>query len=129
MLCKGENWGSTRRSQEFVIPMVWRCSGELFGVKSHRSPSFCVWYGDNSEKSWCPCKIYCLQFRRRKWLRQFHARLEKCVLSAGETHAHKIPRLRGGGYFVFFLGGGSADFIFMGARIFLNNGWRLEFVC
>ena len=36
-------------------------------------------------------------------------------------HAHKIPRLRGGGYFGFFLGGGSADFIFMGARIFLNN--------
>ena len=42
--------------------------------------------------------------------------LEKCVLSAGKkTHVHKIPRLRG----VFWvLGGGSADFIFMGARIF-----------
>ena len=36
----------------------------------------------------------------------------------------KIPRFRGGGYFGFFLGGGggSADFIFMGARIFLNQG-------
>ena len=31
-----------------------------------------------------------------------------------ETHVHKIPRFRGG-----FGGGGSADFIFMGARIFL----------
>ena len=34
-------------------------------------------------------------------------------------HAHKIPCFRGGGYFGFFLGGGSADFIFMDARIFL----------
>ena len=31
-------------------------------------------------------------------------------------HAHKIPRFRGGG--VFWLFGGGADFIFMGARIF-----------
>ena len=37
-----------------------------------------------------------------------------------KTHAHKIPRFRGG-YFGFF-GGGSADFIFMGARIFLKLG-------
>ena len=45
---------------------------------------------------------------------------KKCVLSAGlekmrsfcrSTHVHKIPR---------FGGGGSADFMFMGARIFLN---------
>ena len=42
----------------------------------------------------------------------------KCVLSAGKTHVHKIPRFRGGGY--FGSGGGSADFIFMGARIFLT---------
>ena len=34
-------------------------------------------------------------------------------------HVHKIPRL-GGGCFGFG-GGGSADFIFMGAGIFLNN--------
>ena len=32
----------------------------------------------------------------------------------------KIPRFRGGGVFWVF-GGGSADFIFMGARIFLEN--------
>ena len=32
---------------------------------------------------------------------------------------HKIPRFRGEGYFGFGRGGGSADFIFMGARIFL----------
>ena len=54
-------------------------------------------------------------------MRQFYGRLEKCVLSAGKTHVHKIPRLRGGVVFwVFFWGGGGADFIFMGARIFLN---------
>ena len=52
-------------------------------------------------------------------MRQFYGHLEKCVLSAGKTHVHKIPRFRGGGYFGF--GGGSADFIFMGARIFLTK--------
>ena len=35
-------------------------------------------------------------------------------------HVHKIPRFRGGGYFGFWRGGGSADFIFMGAGIFLT---------
>ena len=36
-------------------------------------------------------------------------------------HAHKIPRFRGGGgYFGLWGGGGSADFIFLGAGIFLN---------
>ena len=44
---------------------------------------------------------------------------KKCVLSAGKTHVRKIPRFGGGGYFGF---GGSADFIFMGARIFLRKG-------
>ena len=34
-------------------------------------------------------------------------------------HVHKIPRFGGGGVF-WFCGGGSADFIFMGARIFLK---------
>ena len=40
-----------------------------------------------------------------------------CVLSAGNLHVHTIPRFRGG-YFGFG-GGGSADFIFMGAGISL----------
>ena len=35
-------------------------------------------------------------------------------------HVHKLPRFRGGG-FGFWGGGGSADFIFMGAGIFLNH--------
>ena len=38
---------------------------------------------------------------------------KKCVLSAGKTMSVKFPFFGGG------LGGGSADFIFMGARIFL----------
>ena len=44
-----------------------------------------------------------------------------------KTHGHKIPRFRGGGYFGFWGGGGgSADFIFLGARIFLSSGcWKL----
>ena len=36
-----------------------------------------------------------------------------------KTYVHKIPRFRGGGIF-WVWGGGSADFIFMGAGIFLN---------
>ena len=42
-----------------------------------------------------------------------------------QNHVHKIPRFRGGGVFWVFGGGGggeSADFIFMGARIFLIQG-------
>ena len=46
---------------------------------------------------------------------------KKCALSAGKTHVHKVPRFGGGGVIWVFLGGGSADFIFMGARIFLNE--------
>ena len=54
-------------------------------------------------------------------MRQFYGRLETCALSAGKAHVHKIPRFRGGGGLGF--GGGSADFIFMGARIFLINAY------
>ena len=55
-------------------------------------------------------------------MRQFYGRLEKCVLSVGKNHVHKIPRFRGGGIWVFFFGGGECRFIFMGARIFLTIG-------
>ena len=59
---------------------------------------------------------------------------KKCALSAGKPQVRKIPRL-GGGYFGFWGGGGSADFIFMGAGIFLQiysifsalKGQKLEF--
>ena len=46
---------------------------------------------------------------------------KKCVLSAGKTMSVKFPFFGGGGVFWGF-GGGSADFIFMGARIFLIVG-------
>ena len=36
-----------------------------------------------------------------------------------KPHVHKIPRFRGGDF--GFWGGGSSDFIFMGAAIFLNT--------
>ena len=51
---------------------------------------------------------------------------KKCVLSAGITHVHKIPPVRGGDGILGFGGGGSADFIFMGARIFLSSCTRLR---
>ena len=47
-------------------------------------------------------------------MRQFYGHLEKCVLSAGKTMSVKLPFFGGGGL-------GSADFIFMGARIFLKS--------
>ena len=50
-------------------------------------------------------------------MRQFYGHLEKCVLSAGKTMSVKFPFFWGG----VWGGGGSADFIFMGARIFLNK--------
>ena len=59
---------------------------------------------------------------------------KNCVLSVGKTHCHKILVLGGGGVWGFGGGGWSADFIFMGARIFLNlartrllkiEGWEL----
>ena len=46
-------------------------------------------------------KMFCLQFWGRKWVHQFYGRLEKCILSAGKTHVHKIPRFFGGGVFVY----------------------------
>ena len=44
---------------------------------------------------------------------------KKSVRSAGKAMSIKFLVLGGGGYFGFW-GGGSADFIFMGARIFLT---------
>ena len=44
-----------------------------------------------------------------------------------KTHVHKIPRFRGGGVFWVWGGwGGSADFVLMGARIFLTK-WSKVF--
>ena len=54
-------------------------------------------------------------------MRQFYGHLEKCVLSAGKTMSIKFFVFGGGGI-LDFGGGGGADYIFMGARIFLKNG-------
>ena len=45
---------------------------------------------------------------------------KKCVHSAGKTMSIKFLVLGGGVFWVLGGGGGSADFIFMGARIFLK---------
>ena len=47
----------------------------------------------------------------------------KCVRSAGKAKSIKFLVLVGGGVF-WGLGGGSADFIFMGARIFFQKKRR-----
>ena len=49
-------------------------------------------------------------------MRQFYGRLEKCVLSAGKTHVHKIPRFGGGG--ILGLGGEGVPILFLWARGF-----------
>ena len=48
----------------------------------------------------------------------FMSAWKNCVLSAGNLHAHKIPRFRGGD-FGFFGGGGR--FYFIGTEIFLKR--------
>ena len=63
-------------------------------------------------------KFVCPQFWGRRWVRQFYGRLEKCVLSAGKTHVHKIPRFREGGVFWVFGGGGGVPILFLWARGF-----------
>ena len=56
----------------------------------------------------------------RKWLRQFYGQVERLRSFGKNTHVHKIPLFRGG-HFGFWGGGArSADFIFVGARIFLT---------
>ena len=64
-------------------------------------------------------KNSCPQFWGRRWLRQFYGHLEKTPSFCRKTYVYKIPRF-GGGVFWVWGGGGSADFIFMGARIFLK---------
>ena len=54
------------------------------------------------------CKIIVRNSGAGNGVRRFYGRLEKCVLSAGTTHVHKITRFRGGGRFYFY---GRADFL------------------
>ena len=53
-------------------------------------------------------------------MRQFYGRPEKMRSLCRKNRVRKIPRFRGGGILGFWGGGGSADFILMGARIFLK---------
>ena len=64
-------------------------------------------------------KVFCSQFRGRKWRRQFYGHLEKLRPFCRKSHVHKIPRFRGGGYFGFFGGGGGGvPILFLWARGF-----------
>ena len=70
-------------------------------------------------------KFVCPQFWGRKWRRQFYGRLEKLRSFCRKTstpvkYLVSFFFLGGGGYLLGFLGGGgSADFVSMGARSFL----------
>ena len=70
-------------------------------------------------------KIVCTQFRRRKWLHQFYGRLEKCVLSAGKSHVHKITGFREG-VFWFCFGGGEVLILFLWAQGSLEEDILVE---
>ena len=67
-------------------------------------------------------KFVCPQLWGRKWLRQFYGRLEKCVLSAGKPHAHKIPRFREGECRFYFYG--REDFSDIYRLLYQAQGWR-----
>ena len=71
--------------------------------------------------------IFCPRFRGRKRLRQFYVRLENAFFLQEKPMPIKFLVWGGGGVFWVFFGGGSADFIFMGARIFSEekNSLRL----
>ena len=71
-------------------------------------------------------EIFCPQFWGRKWLHQFYGCLEKYVLSAGKTHAHKI-RVLGVGYSGSLGGGGEVPILFYGREDFSDS--RKMFVC
>ena len=68
-------------------------------------------------------KNFCPQFWGQKWLRQLYGRLENAFFLQEKPHVHTIPRFRGGIWVFFLGGGGSADFIFMDARVFLRCGF------
>ena len=67
----------------------------------------------------------CPQFWGRKWLRQFYGRLQKCALSAGKAHVHKIPPFRGGGILGFGGGGGECRFYFYGREGFSDYNQKI----
>ena len=56
-----------------------------------------------------------------------YGRLEKCVLSAGKTHVHKIPRFRRGEYFGFL--GGECRYYFYGREDFLPSKHGFLILC
>ena len=59
-------------------------------------------------------------------MRQFYGAWKNAFSLQEKTHVHNISRFRAGGSWVLGFGGGSADFIFMGAWIFLMRGSRGE---
>ena len=66
------------------------------------------------------CKIFVRNSGAGNGCANFMDAWKKSVRSAGKTISIKFLVLGGGVFWVFFGGGGeSADFIFMGARIFL----------
>ena len=95
--------------------MNLECNSSTCVPQQHEGLALIVSENPRVRKSFCP------QFWGRKWLHQFYGRLEKCVLSEGKNPMSIKFRVlgRGGAFWFWEGGGGSADFIFMGARIFL----------
>ena len=107
---------------------IWEGSSFLMHTRIHRNytPNFCNLLFSASDSMQLEItkkprvrKIFCTQFWGRKWLREFYGRLE-CLRSFCRNTSMPINFLLLGGrvYWVLGGGGGSADFIFMGAGIF-----------
>ena len=101
-------WALWERQKLCTFQTALQSGGFKQGISKQGGNDICVATGMTiPQRNPCVRKIFCPQFWGREWLRQFYGRLEKCVLSAGKPHAHKIPRLtEGGGYFGFFFWGG-----------------------
>ena len=82
------------------LPM---CSWLLSGSSVHREPVTGL-VNTHCLKNPRVRKIFCPQFRRRKWLRQFYGRLENALFLQEKPMSIKFLVL-GGGYFGFGGGG------------------------
>ena len=80
------------------------------------------WQGTEIRKILVSAKLFVRNSGAGNGCTNFMGAWKKCVLSAGKPLSIEFLLLGGG-----FGGGGGADFIFMGARIFLTEIWEVDF--
>ena len=118
----GSEFATSDRNQWTFAPLICKYFFTCFNYLrvSRKSQRFLA-CGGNFQKNPRVRTFFCLQFWGWQWLHQSYGHLEKLRSFCRKTSMPiKYLVLGGGGYLAFFLGGGTADFIFMGARIFLK---------